>query len=179
MEYQGRMGVSMEMLPFQADLKGRQLAMIDRRLKENGQITEEEAMSLLEEDQEALYKYLFYTSARYIKRLADPKFKDLWQILDAGEEEEQVKGFKRYLTDTENVKKLQKVFPIMITTCISAHRLGQPEPMFDMVIMDEASQCNTAVSLVPVIRGQSLMLVGDPQQLSPVILLDEDRKSVV
>lgn len=173
MEYQGRMGVSMEMLPFQADLKGRQLAMIDRRLKENGQITEEEAMSLLEEDQEALYKYLFYTSARYIKRLADPKFKDLWQILDAGEEEEQVKGFKRYLTDTENVKKLQKVFPIMITTCISAHRLGQPEPMFDMVIMDEASQCNTAVSLVPVIRGQSLMLVGDPQQLSPVILLDE------
>ena len=42
-----------------------------------------------------------------------------------------------------------------------------------MVIMDEASQCNTAVSLVPIIRGENLMLVGDPQQLSPVILLDE------
>ena len=39
--------------------------------------------------------------------------------------------------------------------------------------MDEASQCNTAVSLVPIIRGKNLMLVGDPQQLSPVILLDE------
>ena len=45
--------------------------------------------------------------------------------------------------------------------------------MFDMVILDEASQCNTAVSLVPVIRGENLMLVGDPQQLNPVILLDE------
>lgn len=41
-----------------------------------------------------------------------------------------------------------------------------------MVIMDEASQCNTAVSLVPVVRGNNLMLVGDPQQLNPVILLD-------
>lgn len=45
--------------------------------------------------------------------------------------------------------------------------------MFDMVIMDEASQCNIAVSLVPIVRGESLMLVGDPQQLNPVILLDE------
>ena len=59
------------------------------------------------------------------------------------------------------------------TTCISAHRLGEPGPMFDMVIMDEASQCNTAVSLVPILRGESLMLVGDPQQLNPVILLEE------
>ena len=42
-----------------------------------------------------------------------------------------------------------------------------------MTIMDEASQCNVAVSLVPVIRGEKLMLVGDPQQLKPVILLDE------
>lgn len=38
--------------------------------------------------------------------------------------------------------------------------------------MDEASQCNTAVSLVPILRGRNLMLVGDPQQLNPVILLN-------
>ena len=41
-----------------------------------------------------------------------------------------------------------------------------------MVVMDEASQCSTAVSLVPVLRGRSLLLVGDPQQLSPVVVLD-------
>ena len=29
--------------------------------------------------------------------------------------------------------------------------------------MDEASQGNIAMSLVPIIRGRSLMLVGDPQ----------------
>ncbi|MDE6516635.1 MAG: DNA2/NAM7 family helicase, partial [Acetatifactor sp.] len=77
------------------------------------------------------------------------------------------------LGEKKNLQRLQKIFPIIATTCISAHRLGEPEPMFDMVIMDEASQCNTAVSLVPILRGSSLMLVGDPQQLSPVILLDE------
>lgn len=42
-----------------------------------------------------------------------------------------------------------------------------------MTIMDEASQCNVAISLVPIIRGEKLMLVGDPQQLNPVILLGE------
>ena len=72
---------------------------------------------------------------------------------------------------TENLKKFQKIFPIIATTSISAHKLGEPGTYFDMVIMDEASQGNIAMSLVPIIRGWSLMLVGDPQQLSPVILL--------
>lgn len=89
------------------------------------------------------------------------------------DEDVQLEEFNKYLGKRENIKKLQRIFPILATTCISAHRLGEPEPMFDMVIMDEASQCNTAVSLVPIIRGESLMLVGDPQQLNPVILLDE------
>ncbi|MCO7123293.1 AAA domain-containing protein [Ihubacter massiliensis] len=70
------------------------------------------------------------------------------------------------------MKKFLRIFPVVITTCISAHRLGEPKIYFDMVMMDEASQCNSAVSLVPIIRGSNLMLVGDPQQLSPVILLD-------
>ena len=94
-------------------------------------------------------------------------------ILDMEEEEKQTEAFRRYFRSAENVKKMQKVFPIMITTCISAHRIGEPKPLFHMVILDEASQCNTAVSLVPIIRGENVMLVGDPQQLNPVILLGE------
>lgn len=87
-------------------------------------------------------------------------------------DKERVTQFNKYISEPENLKKLLRVFPIVATTCISAHRLGDPEPSFDMVIMDEASQCSTAMSLVPILRGASLMLVGDPQQLSPVILLD-------
>lgn len=161
------------MVPFQMDLQGRQLNQVQNKISAAGEITDKEAMSLLDDDLEALYKYLYYTSARYIKKLDEAKYKDLRYILFEEKEETQVTSFSKYLSETDNIKKLQKIFPIMITTCISAHKLGEPEPMFDMVIIDEASQCNTAVSLVPIIRGENLMLVGDPQQLNPVILLDE------
>lgn len=173
LEYQRRSQLSMEMLPFQADLQGRQLAQVQGRIEKAGEITDQDAYALLDDEPEELLKYLFYTSARYIKKLDGGKHSELRQILFDTEEKEQVAAFAKYLGKTENVKKLQEIFPIMITTCISAHRLGEPEPLFDMVIMDEASQCNTAVSLVPVIRGENLMLVGDPQQLNPVILLEE------
>ena len=173
LEYQRRSQLSLEMLPFQADLQGRQLAQVQGRIEKAGEITDQDAYALLDDDPEELLKYLFYTSARYIKKLDGGKHSELRQILFDTEEKEQVAAFAKYLGKTENVKKLQEIFPIMITTCISAHRLGEPEPLFDMVIMDEASQCNTAVSLVPVIRGENLMLVGDPQQLNPVILLEE------
>lgn len=82
-------------------------------------------------------------------------------------------GIIKYISDDENLIRFQQIFPVVATTCISAHRLGSPGRHFDMTVMDEASQSNTAVSLVPILRGETLMLVGDPQQLNPVILLDE------
>lgn len=173
MDYQGRRKVSMEMLPFQADLQGRQLESVQKKINDAGAITDKEAIALVDSDYEQLRMYLYYTSAKYIKRLGEPRNKDLYSIIFEESSETQIESFSKYLGKTENIKKLQKIFPIIITTCISAHKLGEPEPIFDMVIMDEASQCNTAVSLVPIIRGENLMLVGDPQQLNPVILLDE------
>lgn len=175
LEYQERLKASLEMVPFQADLQGRQLNQVKDKINTLGEVTDKEALALLDDDLDELYKYLYYTSARYIKKLGEEKYSGLRHILfEEGEDADaQAEHFNRYLGQTENLKKLQKIFPVIITTCISAHRLGEPKPMFDMVIIDEASQCNTAVSLVPIIRGENLMLVGDPQQLNPVILLDE------
>ena len=173
MEYQDTQENSMNLIPFQTDLQGRQLQQVETKIAELGQITDETAMELLDQNEEEFFQYLYYTSAGYIKRLESNKYKDFMQILEEEDESKQVEAFHKYLSETKNVKKLQNVFPIMITTCISAHRLGKPGVMFDMVILDEASQCNTAVSLVPILRGENLMLVGDPQQLNPVILLDE------
>lgn len=173
LEYENQIGSRMEKLPFVADLQDRQMNVIQEKIKNAGNITDEEAISLLDDNEEELFKYLYYTSARYIKKIGTAKNKDLKDILYQEDEKTQLEAFNRYLSDKENIKKLQKIFPIIVTTCISAHKLGAPAPMFDMVIIDEASQCNTAVSLVPIIRGNSLMLVGDPQQLNPVILLDE------
>lgn len=173
LEYQGSHEMSAQMLPFQADLSGRQLKQIDRRLENMGTVSEEQAVALVDDDVEELEKYLYYTGASYMKRLDNREFDKLREILAQEDLEKAAEAFAKYLADKKNLQRLQKIFPIIATTCISAHRLGDPEPMFDMVIMDEASQCNTAVSLVPIVRGSSLMLVGDPQQLSPVILLDQ------
>ena len=78
------------------------------------------------------------------------------KILDIDDKNDRISEFNKYISDNENFIKLLRVFPIIATTCISAHKIGEPKPYFDMVIIDEASQCNTAVSLVPIIRGNNL-----------------------
>lgn len=173
LEFERKNGDAIQMLPFEADLGGRQRVLIDKKLQAVGDVSEEEAISLLDDNTEELMQYLYYTSARYIQKIDNNRNGDLKAILLTEDEDKRAEAFTKYLSKKENIIKLQKIFPVIATTCISAHRLGEPEPMFDMVIMDEASQCNTAVSLVPIIRGRNLMLVGDPQQLNPVILLDE------
>ena len=160
-------------LNFQYELQAGQLPQVNRELAACGTIDTADALALLDRREDEFLRYLFYTSARYIRRLSEPKYADLLEIVQSRDtDKERAASFNKYISDPENLKKLQRVFPIIATTCISAHRLGDPEPSFDMVIMDEASQCNTAMSLVPILRGRSLLLVGDPQQLSPVIVLD-------
>lgn len=167
-------------LNFQYELQSGQLPRVEAELKARGTVTSEDALALLDQNTEDFLKYLYYTSARFIRRLGEPKNKDLLDILYANtDEDDRVTAFNKYLSQTENLKKFLRIFPFVATTCISAQRLGDPEPLFDMVIMDEASQCNTAVSLVPILRGESLMLVGDPQQLQPVILLDPHDNAIL
>lgn len=40
--------------------------------------------------------------------------------------------------------------------------------------MDEAGQCNIATSLIPIVRGTDLLLVGDPNQLQPITVIEEN-----
>ena len=160
-------------LTFQTELQGVQLAEVRDKLSKIGDITDEQALKLVEQDEEVFKKYLYYTSAKYIQRLREPKNQDLMAIVECEDEQKKVQQFNSYIRREENLKKFQRIFPIIATTSISAHKLGKPGTYFDMVIMDEASQGNIAMSLVPIIRGRSLMLVGDPQQLSPVILLNQ------
>lgn len=173
LEYNRQHAASMQMIPFEADLEGRQLKRVNRQIEKAGEITDADALALLTDDIEDLKKYLYYISAKYIQRIDEPENQDLRNILLMQDEEEQAQEFCKYLGNSDNLKKFLEIFPVIATTCISAHRLGEPQVLFDMTIMDEASQCNTAVALVPIIRGKRLMLVGDPQQLNPVILLDE------
>ncbi len=173
LEYSRGRSRSMQMLPFETDLGGRQLQQLNRQMARLGEITDRDAWLLLNEDVEELKKFLYYASVQCIRRLDEPGSRRLREILLTENEDQRLEAFHEYLKGGEGMKRFLRVFPVVATTCISAHRLGKPEAYFDMTVMDEASQCNTAVGLVPVLRGKNLMLVGDPQQLNPVILLDE------
>ena len=161
-----------ENMNLRLNLEGQQKNAITKRLKEIGNITDEEALAILYFDHDKLMQFINFTSVKYLKQLYEPEYKDFIEILKLQDEKEQITRFNKYVSVSENIIKLQKVFPVFCATCISTQKIGEPKLYFDMTIMDEASQCNTAVSLVPIIRGKSLMLVGDPQQLNPVITLD-------
>ena len=166
-------------LTFLTNLQGGQLAKVNSELEKIGEITDDDIEPLIAQDRLELLKYLNFTSAKFIKKLSAPKYEELTDIIFTKNIDDAAKQLNEYLSNDENFQKFLKVFPVIATTNISAHRLGQPKQYFDMVIMDEASQCNTAVALVPIIRGEQLLLVGDPQQLKPVILLDEKNNQVL
>lgn len=163
---------SLTMLPFQTSLVN-QSRSVEEKINSLGEVQEQDALKLLLDDEEDFRKYLYYTSAKYIKKIDEPKNEDLKNIIFMEDADKQAEKFNKYLSEEENVRKFLKVFPVVITTCMSAYKIGKPQSYFDTVIIDEASQCNTAAALVPILRGDSLMLVGDPQQLNPVILLDD------
>jgi len=163
---------------FETVMKANQKRIMER-LELLGNIPVEEALDFLPEDVEELMGYLNLVSEKYIKRLHEPKYKKLIDIVYAEKNDDRASEFNKYLSNDENFKNFLRIFPIVATTCLSARRLGEPKPYFDMVIIDEASQCNTAVSLIPIIRGENLTLVGDPQQLNPVILLDKNNNTAL
>lgn len=116
--------------------------------------------------------WLYYKSLyNYSKLFKEPKFKELIDIINSDNEIRKVTDFNGYLSEQENLKDIIKIFPIIMTTNISAARLGNPEPSFDLSIIDEAGQCSIGYALFPMIRARKLLLVGDLNQLKPVITL--------
>lgn len=157
------------MLDFENNLKNQ----IEEQRRNIGKITDEEALKTLDNNTEDFMKYLYYSSVEHLLKIDLPKNKDFKDILENPDEEEKTKAFNKFLGTPENVKRLQEIFPVMTATCISSRKIGSPDQYFDITIIDEASQCNTAVTLVPILRGKRLMLVGDTNQLNPVITLDK------
>ncbi len=74
-------------------------------------------------------------------------------------------------------KAIANSFPYLrgwACTALSAHTNFKLESgLFDLVIVDEASQCSLAAVLPLAYRAKRLALVGDPNQLSPIISLGD------
>ena len=149
---------------------------LKKSLSELSEVTNEELTSLFEplSDSLALKQFLFFKSLQYIRKLKKDKYIDLINICNIKDDDERANEFNKWTQNDENMKNLTEVFPVIFSTNISSRRLGTPQFMFDLVVMDEAGQCNVATALLPIAKAESLLLVGDPNQLKPVIVLEEN-----
>ena len=121
-----------------------------------------------------LLQFFYFESLKYIKRLKGKDYIELIEILHIIDENEQVKEFNTWLSDDANMEKFTKVFPIILTTNISSRRLGQ-KFKFDLLTMDEAGQCDIPTSLIPISKCKNMVLIGDTNQLKPIIVFDEEK----
>lgn len=75
-----------------------------------------------------------------------------------------------------DLETLLNYLPIWITTTDDIHRVLPLKPaLFDLVIIDEATQCDLASALPILYRGQRAFITGDPQQLRHLSFLSKDR----
>lgn len=122
----------------------------------------------------SLLQFFYFESLKYIKRLKTKDYIELIEILYITDENEQIREFNTWLSDDKNLEKFTKVFPIILTTNISSRRLGQ-KFKFDLVTMDEAAQCDIPTSLLPISKAKNMVLIGDTNQLKPIIIFDESK----
>ncbi len=152
----------------------KQLELLIEEYKETPIISNNDVLELVTAVSEDYYfkQYMYFESVKYIKKLKQPKYTNLIEICSIAEDEERAMKFNSWCSKDENIKLLESVFPVIMSTNISASRLGTANHTFDLVIMDEAGQCNCATALLPIARAKGLLLVGDTNQLKPVIVLE-------
>jgi superfamily I DNA and/or RNA helicase len=119
-----------------------------------------------------LLQYFYFESLKHIKRLKSKEYNDLAGILIMEDENEQVKEFNLWITDDNNLERFTKVFPIILTTNISSRKLGKTFK-FDLLTIDEAGQCDIATSLIPISKCSNMVLIGDTNQLKPIVVFEE------
>ena len=133
-------------------------------------------------DFNSLFTFINFDSVRRIRLLDTNNYIELKEIILGDKfksKDEQLKEFKHYLSDNDNLILFLKIFPIIMSTNLSSIYLGKINPTFDIVMMDEASQCNLSSSLLSIVRGKQLTLVGDVNQLKPVTLVNPTFNNVL
>src|SRR5262249_39686703 len=73
---------------------------------------------------------------------------------------------------TATVRALSRNLPVWIVTNLSVRNALPLEPnLFDLVILDEASQCDIASALPLLFRARRALVIGDPRQLRHISAL--------
>ncbi|NBX65528.1 MAG: DUF559 domain-containing protein [Proteobacteria bacterium] len=120
-------------------------------------------------------------------KLSQGLFDKRWQDGIYNYAQEALGAFNDYYKDIEDYsggrhKRLEKslaalkrFFPVWITTNQSAGKIMPPQAgLFDLVVIDEASQCDIP-SVIPLLyRAKSAIIIGDPNQFQHITSLRDD-----
>lgn len=149
---------------------------LEDRLNQIPKTTDDNIKGIFEviSDNNRLLQYFYFESLRYIKRLKGKDYIDLVEILNIDDEALQVREFNKWIADDEHIEKFTKVFPIILTTNISSRKLGR-KFKFDLLTIDEAGQCDIATSLIPISKCRNMVLIGDTNQLKPIVVFEESK----
>lgn len=75
---------------------------------------------------------------------------------------------------TNATKNFLEIFNIISVTSLSAKAsLPLSNELFDMVVIDEASQCDIASAILLILRAKQLVVIGDPLQLKHITSLNK------
>jgi hypothetical protein len=129
-------------------------------------------------DNYQLLQFFYFESLKYIKRLKSKDYSELIEILFMEDSEKQVTEFNKWIADDGNLERLTKVFPVILTTNISSRKLGR-KFKFDLLVMDEAGQCDISTSLIPISKCKNMVLIGDTNQLKPIVVFEESTNQLL
>lgn len=137
------------------------------------EVSNEDALALVSiaSESELVKKAMKDDSTKRIRRLKTDSYAPLREIIAINDKDERAKKFRSWLMNDNNMTLLTRVFPIVFSTIIPTERLGV-DFKFDLMIMDESGQADIAKTLIPLSKCENALLVGDPKQLQPVIVLD-------
>lgn len=79
----------------------------------------------------------------------------------------------------DTFRKALRLLPVWSTTALSAQSLPLEPDLFDIVIIDEASQCTLTNVLPLLFRAKNLVVIGDQNQLPPIPFIAETEEQAL
>ena len=134
--------------------------------------------ALIAQKEDLSLKYLQLATHYRLNQLLKHKRSTLVSFasaLRARQSAKQLEGF--YKTDFDALKQ---TFPIWLSSLASLHKvLPMEQQMFDLVIIDEATQANIAACLPALQRAKAALVVGDSKQLRHFSFLSRAKQTQI
>jgi hypothetical protein len=137
--------------------------------------------SLLEKEDRLLNKERTLITHTYRKQISDLLLTGRTSLLKMEKIFQERRGnIKKEIFATIDFGKVLQALPVWICTSGEiANILPLQAGLFDLLIIDEASQCDVASSVPLLYRAKSTIIVGDPNQLRHVSFLSKKRETVL